>query len=246
MRRRAPLVELDVERDEDRARVLAVLTERRLVTVSEGTVEVAHEALLREWPRLREWIQEDSQGRSLRRHITDSATEWDAAGRDEGALYRGARLAAALDWTADHEHELNQLERDFVTESREASEQETKRVRRTNRRLRGLLIGVAVLLAAAIAGGIYAVVQRGQARDAADEAQPRQPSARRGDRPARAAPRRAGARRGRPRPLAPARPPGGRDRRLARRPARNLLAALRRSPAAVGIVRAWSIATGSR
>ena len=89
----------------------------------------------------------------------------------QDALYRGARLAAALDWTAEHEVELNELERAFVTESREASEQETRRVRRTNRRLRGLLIGVAVLLAAAIGGGIYAVVQRGQARDAADTAQ---------------------------------------------------------------------------
>ena len=99
------------------------------------------------------------------------ANEWEAAGRDQGALYRGARLAAALDWTAEHDPELNELERDFVTESREASEQETRRVRRTNRRLRGLLIGVVVLLAAAIGGGIYAVVQRGQARDAADTAQ---------------------------------------------------------------------------
>ena len=43
---------------------------------------------------------------------------------------------------------------------------ETKRARRTNRRLRGLLAGVAVLLAAAVAGGILALVQRGEARDA--------------------------------------------------------------------------------
>ncbi len=66
----------------------------------------------------------------------------------------------------------------FVAESREASEKETKRVRRTNRRLRGLLIGVAVLLAAAIAGGIFAVLQRGEARDAAGRGAraPRPPS----------------------------------------------------------------------
>ncbi|MDQ2965655.1 MAG: WD40 repeat domain-containing protein, partial [Chloroflexota bacterium] len=87
-------------------------------------------------------------------------------GRDRGELYRGARLAAALDWTADHALDVNELEREFVTESREASEKETKRVRRTNRRLRGLLGGVAVLLAAAVAGGIFAAIQRGQARDA--------------------------------------------------------------------------------
>ena len=166
VRRRAPLAELDLERDRWAADVLATLADSRLVTVGEGSVEVAHEALLREWPRLREWIEEDTDGRRLRRHITQAATEWDAAGRDQGELYRGARLAAALDWTADHALDVNELEREFVSESRETSEKETKRVRRTNRRLRGLLAGAAVLLAAAVAGGIFAVVQRGEARDA--------------------------------------------------------------------------------
>jgi WD40 repeat protein len=166
VRRRAPLAELDLERNGDVAEVLATLADSRLVTVDEGSVEVAHEALLREWPRLREWIEEDTEGRRLRRHITQAATEWDTAGRDHGELYRGARLAAALDWTADHALDVNELEREFVTESREASEKETKRVRRTNRRLRALLAGVAVLLAAAVAGGIFAVIQRGEARDA--------------------------------------------------------------------------------
>ncbi len=166
VRRRAPLAELDLERDTDIAEVLATLADSRLVTVSEGSVEVAHEALLREWPRLREWIEEDTEGRRLRRHITQAATEWDAAGRDQGELYRGARLAAALDWTADHALDVNELERAFVTESREASEKETKRVRRTNRRLRGLLVGVAVLLVAAVAGGIFAAIQRSEARNA--------------------------------------------------------------------------------
>jgi WD40 repeat protein/tRNA A-37 threonylcarbamoyl transferase component Bud32 len=166
VRRRAPLAELDLERNEDVADVLATLADSRLVTVGEGSVEVAHEALLREWPRLREWIEEDTEGRRLRRHITQAATEWHAAGRDRGELYRGARLAAALDWSTDHAFELNELERAFVTESRDAAERETKRARRTNRRLRALLAGVAVLLAAAVAGGIYAVIQRGEARDA--------------------------------------------------------------------------------
>jgi WD40 repeat protein/tRNA A-37 threonylcarbamoyl transferase component Bud32 len=167
VRRRAPLAELDVEHNQDVADVLATLADSRLVSVGEGTVEVAHEALLREWPRLREWIEEDTEGRRLRRHITRAATEWDAAGRDHAELYRGARLAAALDWSTEHAFELNELERSFVAESREASETETKRVRRTNRRLRGLLAGVVVLLAAAVAGGVFAVIQRGQARDAA-------------------------------------------------------------------------------
>jgi len=166
VRRRAPVAELDLERNEEVADVLATLADSRLVTVGEGSVEVAHEALLREWPRLCEWIEEDTEGRRLRRHITEAATEWDAAGRDQGELYRGARLAAALDWAADHALDLNEREREFVTESREVSERETKRARRTNRRLRALLAGVAVLLVAALAGGIFALIQRGEARDA--------------------------------------------------------------------------------
>jgi serine/threonine protein kinase/WD40 repeat protein len=166
VRRRAPLAELDLESNADVADVLATLADSRLVTVDEGSVEAAHEALLREWPRLGGWIEEDAEGRRLRRHITQAATEWDAEGRDQGELLRGARLAATLDWSTDHAFELNSLEREFVAESREASEKETKRARRTNRRLRGLLAGVAVLLAAAVAGGILALVQRGQARGA--------------------------------------------------------------------------------
>ena len=166
VRRRAPLAELDLERNTDMADVLGTLADSRLVTVGEGSVEVAHEALLREWPRLRDWIEEDAEGRRLRRHVTQAATEWDTTGRDKGELYRGARLAAALDWSTDHAFELNELERGFISESREASEHDMKRERRTNRRLRALLAGVAVLLAAAVAGGIYASVQRGDARDA--------------------------------------------------------------------------------
>jgi WD40 repeat protein/tRNA A-37 threonylcarbamoyl transferase component Bud32 len=166
VRRRAPVSELDLERSEDMADVLATLAGSRLVTVGEGSVEVAHEALLREWPRLREWIEEDTEGRRLRRHITQAAAEWNAGGQDQGELYRGARLAAALDWSTDHAFELNELEREFVTESREAAEKETRRVRRTNRRLRLLLVGVAVLLLAAVAGGTFALVQRSNARNA--------------------------------------------------------------------------------
>ena len=166
VRRRASLAELDLERDRWMAEVLAALADSRLVTVSEGSVEVAHEALLREWPRLRAWIEADAEGRRLRRHITQAAAGWDEAGRDQGELFRGARLAAALDWTADHALDVNELEREFVTESRETSEREAKRARRTNRRLRALLAGVALLLAAAVAGGIVAVVERGEARTA--------------------------------------------------------------------------------
>jgi WD40 repeat protein len=167
VRRRVPLVELEAERDEDTARVLAVLTESRLVTVDEGTVEVAHEALLSQWPRLRGWLEEDAEGRRLHQHLINAAAEWQRSGRDPAELYRGARLASALDWAATHDPQLNELERAFLDESRAASEREAERQRRTNRRLRALLAGVGVLLAAAVVAGAIALSERQGARSAA-------------------------------------------------------------------------------
>ena len=73
------------------AEVVARLTDRRLLTVGDGAVEVAHEALLREWPRLRAWLEEDVQGRRLHRQLGDAARAWDAdASRPGRALPRRA------------------------------------------------------------------------------------------------------------------------------------------------------------
>jgi DNA-binding SARP family transcriptional activator len=119
-RRRVPLTELD----EGVAQVAALLTDQRLLTVSAGSVELAHEALLREWPRLRGWLEEDAEGRRLHRHLTDAAREWDASGRDPGDLYRGARLATALEWRAHHEPDLNRTERAFLEAGHGAEQRE--------------------------------------------------------------------------------------------------------------------------
>ncbi|HEX2468698.1 MAG TPA: BTAD domain-containing putative transcriptional regulator [Solirubrobacterales bacterium] len=165
--RRVPLSELELERDEDAAAALSVLTESRLVTVDEGTAEVAHEALLREWPRLRGWLEDDAQGWRLRQHLTHAAGEWQGSGREPAELYRGARLASALGWAETHDPELNELEREFLEESRAGSEREAERQRRTNRRLRSLLVGVGVLLTLAVIAGVIARSERQSARSAA-------------------------------------------------------------------------------
>jgi DNA-binding SARP family transcriptional activator/WD40 repeat protein len=165
--RRVALSELETEHDPEAAGALAVLTESRLVTVDEETVEIAHEALLGEWPRLRAWLAEDIEGRRLQQHLINAAAEWERSRRDPAELYRGARLAAALDWAESHDPELNELERAFLNESGGASEREAERQRRANRRLRTLLAGSSVLLAAAVIGGVIAVSQRQEARSAA-------------------------------------------------------------------------------
>ena len=56
------------------------------------TVEIAHEALLRAWPRLRGWLDEDRAALRLSRLLTAAAAEWKAAGGADGFLLRGARL----------------------------------------------------------------------------------------------------------------------------------------------------------
>ena len=160
VRRRVDGTELVDDDDAAGAEVLAVLAESRLVTLGEGQAEVAHEALLREWPRLRDWLEEDVQGRRAHRHLSVAARDWEARGRDPGDLYRGARLASMLDWSASHDAELNDAERAFVTESRLASE-------RSHRRLRIVLGAVAALLVLAVVAGVLALGERGKARDEA-------------------------------------------------------------------------------
>jgi WD40 repeat protein len=167
VRRRVALGELDATANEAVGNVVRVLTEARLLTVGEGTVEVAHEALLREWPRLQAWLEEDRAGRRLREHLIESAREWEGRGRDAGELYRGTRLATAIDWTTDHSLELNENEKAFLAESRRATAQEVDRQRRTNRRLRALLGVAVVALVVALGAGVLAAIQRGEAEHAA-------------------------------------------------------------------------------
>jgi WD40 repeat protein/class 3 adenylate cyclase len=170
-RRRVEIAELELGADPVTARVVQRLTGDRLLTATGSTVEVAHEALLREWPRLRSWLDDDLQGHRLRQHLTAAARQWDTSDREPSELYRGARLTGALDWVSTHGADLNELERTFVAESRRTSERETERQRRANRRLRALLVGTSVFLVAALIAGGLALVQRGRAEDQATRAE---------------------------------------------------------------------------
>ena len=76
VRRRVPLEELDADGDMVAAEVLATLTAARRLTAGDGHVEVAHEALLREWPRLQGWLADDAAGRQVRLHLIGAARDW--------------------------------------------------------------------------------------------------------------------------------------------------------------------------
>jgi WD40 repeat protein/DNA-binding SARP family transcriptional activator len=160
-RRRVALEELEFDRDEDVARVVALLTDRRLLTVDAGTIEIAHEALLREWPRLRRWIEHNREELRIQRTLREAAREWDRLDRDEGALLRGTRLAEAIEWRDGRGPSLNELERNFLA----ASEAARERDRVTRRRRMVLAFGS--LAAALLVISIVAVVSIVQGRRAA-------------------------------------------------------------------------------
>jgi WD40 repeat protein/transcriptional regulator with XRE-family HTH domain len=135
-RRRAALNELvrqSAEATQLRS-VLNILAEARLITLNEDSAEVAHEALIREWQRLHEWLTQDRDSLFLHRHLTESAHEWGIRGRDPSELYRGVRLAQAGEWASANEERLNAEEQVFLAasiqqEEHEALEREAQRQR---------------------------------------------------------------------------------------------------------------------
>ncbi|MGH8900993.1 MAG: hypothetical protein ACRDYA_04740 [Egibacteraceae bacterium] len=150
-RRRVRRDELLADQDAEGVGVLLDrLAKARLVTLGEDSVEVAHEALIREWPRLRRWLMEDREGLRIHRRLTEVAGEWETLGRDPGALYRGGRLAGTREWAAGHETRLNDLEREFLSASSDRERDELDAARRRNRRLRALSAALVVLLVVAV------------------------------------------------------------------------------------------------
>lgn len=135
-RRRATINELIMKPEELDATqlVLKALADARLVTTSEDSVQIAHEALIREWPTLRGWLEDNREGLRLHRQLTEAAQEWQTSGYEPGFLFRGARLAHAGEWAAVHPDDMNALEKEFLQVSinsseREAAEREAQRQR---------------------------------------------------------------------------------------------------------------------
>jgi DNA-binding SARP family transcriptional activator/WD40 repeat protein len=154
------------------------LVRSRLVTSDDGIVEIAHEALARAWPRLRGWLEDDIEGQRILHHISATAEAWDSLGRPPSELYRGVRLAQALEWQERPHPDLTATEREFLhagadlaeAEDRAAAEQATRQSRLI-RRLRIVLAGGAVLLVLALVAGVLAAVQSDRARENAARAE---------------------------------------------------------------------------
>jgi WD40 repeat protein len=149
----------------------------RLVTSDAEAIELAHEAVVRAWPRLRGWLEDDLEGQRTRHHLTQAAEDWAASGFQDGDLYRGTRLAATREWVASSQPRLTDTEHRFLVASEElaaaeeASAVELARTRgRMVRRLRFALAGAAVLLALALVTGFVAVDEARQSQASRDRA----------------------------------------------------------------------------
>ena len=167
-RRRVPaseIVSLDVDVVALQG-VIELYTGHRLLTLDRDyvtgspTVEVAHEALLTEWDRLRGWIEESRD--DVKRHaaVTAALNEWNDADRNPDYLLSGARLDAYEQWAATSTMHLTSVEQEFIgaggdrrdNTERERLTQEASTKRSARRRLWAL--AAAVVVVAGVAGAV--------------------------------------------------------------------------------------------
>ncbi|CAN7186826.1 nSTAND1 domain-containing NTPase [Knoellia sp. LjRoot47] len=168
VRTRVPRTRVTV--DEHHARLVEQLVGARLVSIDGDSVQIAHEALVRVWPRLRGWLDDDVDGQRLLRHLAGAADAWEAMDRPDSELLRGARLARTLEWRDRCDPELSDLESAYLASSAALSEAEQRaaseqlmRERGARRRLRGALAGVAVVTVLGLVAGAMAARSAGRA-----------------------------------------------------------------------------------
>jgi hypothetical protein len=135
--------------------VVAHFVGARLVTADRAGLELAHDALIDGWPRLRTWLAADRDALRVHRRLTEATRLWEAGGRAPAALYRGGRLDEALTWARRADARPNAKERRFLqAASRYRDAEET-----TNRRRRRLSAAAAVSALLAAASTATAVLQ---------------------------------------------------------------------------------------
>ena len=157
--RRVPIAQLAI--DDQRQSVVDALIDARLLVTDTGdegepVLGLAHEALLRHWPRVRDWVEEDREFLRIRSRVSIAATHW----RDEGELpelllTEGKPLAEAEPLVAERRDELDDLTAQYIQTSSdnvsERRERIRRRVRRTLRRTR-IIAGVFAIVGIAAFG----------------------------------------------------------------------------------------------
>ncbi|MBL7514772.1 WD40 repeat domain-containing protein, partial [Frankia nepalensis] len=160
---------------------LDALSDGRLVTVDEVSIQITHEALLREWPELREWIAQNRDWLQTRDRLLADAEYWDREGRDDSRLYRGHEFKVAWERLGETPAaELGGVGREFLDASHrqvmaERAAVEARRVRdlRTTRRLRRLVAALIALVVVAASLTVFALGQRDNALDQRAQAEQR-------------------------------------------------------------------------
>ena len=162
MRRRIPITPMRQDAAHDR--VLTSLARARLVSAEEDSLIVAHESLATAWPRLRGWLEDDAEGLRAMSALASAANTWEADGRPDEDLYRGARLGRRPRMARAADPELTESEVAFLEASAaqeraavDEIERRARHDRRQNRRLRVSLAAAVALFAVAVtAGGFVA------------------------------------------------------------------------------------------
>jgi WD40 repeat protein/DNA-binding SARP family transcriptional activator len=183
VRRRVSREELGLDGPDGAARRRAIdaFVDRRLLSTGDDAVEVAHEALFAAWPRLATWLADDAAGRAIRDHLVPAAREWEERRRPTDELYRGSRLATALDWRTTSDPDLTSVEQDFLTASEALAEAELRAAQERatreatgRRRTRWLAAALGVALVGSIVTGVVAFDQRADAQREAQVAAARE------------------------------------------------------------------------
>jgi formylglycine-generating enzyme required for sulfatase activity len=136
-KRRTPLAELTTISPSSsiNATILSLFTAQdvRLVTTQaedpiggEATVELSHEALIKKWKRLRDWIEEDRQNLVVQRRLSEAAQEWSASDKNDAYLYRGPLLSRANEWAELYPDEITADEQEFLLQSRDLSAEQSR------------------------------------------------------------------------------------------------------------------------
>lgn len=141
--------------------VLASCIDARLITSDRGRVQLAHDALINAWPRLRQWLDDDRHALRVAGRLTESVGHWLDGERSPDLLYRGTALESALALRAAADGGLTDAEREFLDASEAAELGRVRARRQTAQRLRLLSAGLAVAAVAALVFALGAVRQSG-------------------------------------------------------------------------------------
>ncbi len=131
--RRIALIE-DVGSDRD---FVYTLADKRLIVINtneEGKqiLEIVHEALIREWKRLREWIDADREFRIWQEKLRYAVTEWEKGNREEGLLLHASSLANADDWYLKRKEDLSEREIKYIETSQYRSRRKKRNLIEVN------------------------------------------------------------------------------------------------------------------